>query len=251
MLYLIKFLYQTILMPPGIFIILLLIASAVVFRKGRRGIAAFLLTITMGLYFSSAPLFSNFLIRSLESKHSPPTRLHGDVIIMLGGGATLDTPGIGGFGHLSGFAASRLLTTAQLYRILHVPVIVSGGQVYQTTGCEAEIAKAILTGLGVPEEHIIMDKKSLNTTENAVYTAAIIKEYNFREPILVTSAFHMERSVRQFEKTNLRVTPYPTNYLTNVQARLESYHFWPSANALLDTNLALKEYLGIFAAKIY
>jgi len=49
-----------------------------------------------------------------------------------------------GHGHLSGYAANRLLTAAQLYHKYHLPIITSGGKVLETTGTEAETSRAIL-----------------------------------------------------------------------------------------------------------
>lgn len=250
MIYFIKFLYSTFLFPPGSIIVALLLLCYYLYKRKCSGAKiAFLLTFIF--YLSTTSLVSDQLIRSLEARYQPPNHVQGDVIIMLGGGATLDTPNVNGLGHLSGFAANRLLTCAQLYHSLHIPIVISGGKVLETTGTESEIAKVILIGLGVPEDQIIAENKSLNTTENARYTKKIIEQYGFKEPILVTSAFHMERSVLQFKKAELSVLPYPTDYQTNIHRKFELYQLWPSAGALLNLNLALKEYTGILAVKWY
>lgn len=250
MLYLLKFLYGTFFLPPGIMIVALLVLAIYLYRR-QPGTAKIVMMLTLFFYILTTSFVSDRLMGSLEGKYQPPKSVSGDVIVMLGGGATLDTPNVHGQGHLSGFAANRLLTAAQLYQILHVPIAVSGGKVLDTTGLEADIAKKILVGLGVPAEQIITEDKSLNTTENAKFTKALMEQHGFKRPILVTSAFHMERSVMQFEKVGLTVTPYPTDYQTNVATKFESYQLWPSAGALLDTSIALKEYLGIIAVKWY
>lgn len=248
--YFIKFLYSTFLFPPGIIIVALVALCFYLYRK-RSGFAKILTVLTLFFYLSTISLISDPLIGSLEKRYQPPSDVHGDVIIMLGGGATLDTPNVHNQGHLSGFAANRLLTCAQLYQLLQVPIIISGGKVLETTGSEADIAKRILMGLGVPEDMIIAENQSLNTTENAKYTKELMKKNGFTEPILVTSAFHMERSVLQFKKANLSVTPYPTDYQTNLRMQFQPHQLWPSAVALLDVSLALKEYVGILAIKWY
>ncbi len=250
MIYFIKFLYSTFLVPPGIIMVALLLLFIYLTKKRCAGvkIGFFILFI---FYLLSTPLVSDLLIRSLESKHEPPSHVQGDVIIMLGGGATLDTPNVHGLGHLSGFAANRLLTSAQLYHSLHIPIVISGGKVLETTGSEADIAKVILKGLGVPEGQIVSENQSLNTTENAKYVKKIIDQYGFTQPILVTSAFHMERSILQFKKASLPVTPYPADYQTNVHWKFELYQLWPSAGALFNVSLAIKEYTGILAIKWY
>ncbi len=250
MVYFIKFIYSTFLFPPGILLVGLFFLCLYAFPKHRK-LAKIIGIFTILFYLSTISLVSDRLIGTLEKEYPVPETVEGDVIVMLGGGSTLDTPNVNGVGHLSGFAANRLLTSAQLYQKLHIPIILSGGKVLETTGCEAEISKLILLGLGVPEEKIIIEDKSLNTTENAMYTKVLLEKYGFEQPILVTSAFHMRRSVLQFDKVQLTVLPYPTDYQSNIRYQFELHQLWPSAGALLNTSLALKEYVGILAAKWY
>ena len=248
--YYVRFLYSTFLFPPGIILLALVLLCFYLYRR-QRGLAKILSMITLLFYLSTTSLVSDMLIGSLEKRHQPPTPVQGDVIVMLGGGATLDTPNVSGLGHLSGFAANRLLTSAQLYHSLHVPILVSGGKVLETTGSEADIAKVILMGLGVPADKIISENQSLNTTDNARFTKKILEERGFLEPILVTSAFHMERSILQFNKFYVVVIPYPADYQTNIEMKFQPHQLWPSASAMLNVSLALKEYVGILAVKWY
>lgn len=248
--YFIKFLYNTFLFPPGIIIVALLFVCVYAYSRQRR-LAILLGLFTLVLYLCSISLVSDRLIGSLEKVYPVPQAVTGDVIVTLGGGATLDTPNVNGTGHLSGFAANRLLTAAQLYQKLKVPIIISGGKVLETTGCEAEISKTILIGLGIPGDKIILEDRSLNTTENAQFTKQVLRQFGFSRPVLVTSAFHMERSVLQFEKAQVAVLPYPADYQVNLKNRFAFHQLWPSANALFNTSLAMKEYVGILAVKWY
>ncbi|KNY28530.1 YdcF family protein [Pseudobacteroides cellulosolvens] len=246
----VKFLYYTFALPPGIFIIALLVVSLFALKKKLR-IWRLLLGITIGVYILSIPLVGNVMIHTLEKKYTPPAEIKGDVIIMLGGGATGDTPGVNGTGHLSGYAANRLLTCAQLYHKLDVPILISGGNIKGVEASDAVVGKNILIGLGVPQEKIISENKSLNTTQNASFTKDIIEKNGFKSPILVTSAFHMHRSVKQFEKHGINVIPYPTDYQTNIKYRFGLIDLVPNADALSQINLTLKEYLGILVLKWY
>ena len=250
LIYFIKFLYSTFLFPPGSIIFALLLLCLYLYRR-HSNLTKLVMMITLIFYLTTISLVGDQLIGSLEGKYQPPNDVRGDVIIMLGGGATLDTPNVHGQGHLSGFAANRLLTCVQLYHKLNLPILVSGGKVLETTGSEADIAKTILIGLGVPENKIIVENQSLNTTENARFTKVLLEQYGFIQPILVTSAFHMERSILQFEKVKLSVIPYPTDYQTNLHRSFQPHQLWPSANALLDVSLAFKEYVGILAVHWY
>lgn len=251
MLYFLKFVYSTFLLPPGIFIVILTGCCIRQYWKQQR-IPNLLVSITAVLYLLSTSWMGDGIIRTLEERHNPPMQVQGDVIVMLGGGALPDVTGVHGLGQLSGSAANRLLTTAQLYHVLQVPILVSGGQVYQTSGGEAEIAKAILISLGVPEGKIIVENRSRNTTENAIYSKQLMEVNALHKPILVTSAFHMERAVRQFNKTGIQVLAYPTDYQAKRIAEVElAAQLYPSAAAIQNVSLAVKEYIGILVSRWY
>lgn len=250
LIYFIKFLYSTFILPPGIFILLFIIFSIKLFKyKAKFG--KNLLLLTLIFYIFTTPLVGNSIIGLLENKYNVPENPKGDVIVMLGGGATLDTPNLGFKGHLSGFAANRLITTVELYKKLNVPIIISGGKVFKSTGTESEISKNILITMGIPENKIIIENQSINTTENAKYTKKILDKYNLKNPILVTSAFHMPRAVLQFKKFNTAVLPFPTDYQTNIKGSFELNDFVPSSNALLELSLSVKEFIGILASRSY
>lgn len=248
------YIYKTIvsfLMPPGILFLAMLWLCWRLFKK-RRPEAKWLAVVTAIFYVLSMPYVGDRLMETLEARYAPPTVPTGDVIIMLGGGATFGTPDVDGLGQLSGNAANRLLTAARLQRQLGVPVILSGGQVYEDTGREAVIGKRIMAGIGIAEDQIIVEDTSLNTQQNAANVRQIIAEKRFTQPILVTSAFHMPRSVLNFKKQGIAVTPYPSDYFVNQGG--DSFYIgkWvPSADALRSSYIALHEYLGILAAAIY
>ncbi len=251
MIYFIKFIYVTFFLPPGIFLITLLFLAGWLFYKRERAIPILLLGMTSLFYICSNFYCSDLLLHSLEYRYRPPETIRGDVVIMLGGGATLDSPNLHHQGHLSGPAANRLLTCIQLYYQLNKPLIVSGGKVFQNTGREADIAKAILVETGIPEEKILVENQSLNTTENAKFIAAILKKHQYHHPILVTSAFHMWRAVKQFHKFGIEVTPYPTDYRTNQNLGFYGANMVPGAEALNNFSIALKEYYGILMMNWY
>ena len=250
MIYFIKFLYNTFLLPPGIFIIAQLLLSGWLFRRDKK-IAITLVSVTFCLYIASTSYIGDLLIRSLEIRYKPNTNITGDVIIMLGGGATLDTPDIDGLGQLSGSAANRLLTTARLYFKTNLPIILSGSQVYEDSGNDVEIAKRQLITLGIPESKILTEDNSHNTKENAKFTKNILDKNRFKNPILVTSAYHMERSIRNFAKLGIYVEPYPTDYQTSIKQVLSVNKFIPINSGLSNTSTAIKEYLGICALVLY
>ena len=229
---------------------LLFLAGWLLYKR-ERVIPIVLLGIITLFYVCSNFYCSDLLLHSLEYHYRPPEIIQGDVIVFLGGGATLDSPNLHYKGHLSGAAANRLLTCIQLYHQLKKPLIVSGGKVFENTGREADIAKANLLEAGIPEKKILVENQSLNTTENAKFTAVILAKYHYSHPILVTSAFHMWRAVKQFHKFGIEVTPYPTDYRTNQNLGFFGMNLVPGADALNNFSLALKEYYGILMMNWY
>lgn len=245
MIYLVKAIYSFFI-PPGI-LVLLLAGLAFGTRRRSKKTATLLAIITIILYIASTNYFGAFFIRSLEDRYSIPAKIEPDVIVVLGGGATSDTPDISGLGGLSGSAANRLLTAVRLYNIHKVPIVFSGGQVFRDTANESQIAARLLEDLGVSQQDIIAEDKSLNTTENAKYVKEILGARGFRNPILVTSAFHMERAVANFEKVGVQVTPLPADYQVSRQSGIHINNMVPSGAGMYLSSLATKEYLGILA----
>ncbi|MFC3749445.1 YdcF family protein [Paenibacillus sp. GCM10012306] len=248
MIYLIKFVYSFVL-PPGLFVLLLLVPIIWLWKRERR-VSLFLLVVTLLFYLSSTSLVSDLFIRGLERQYAQPEAAQGDVIVVLGGGATLTTPDLNGKGNMLGSAANRLLTAVRLHRATGLPILFSGGQVFADSGNEANIAKRQLLGLGVAESDILVENSSLNTKQNAVNTALILKEHGFNHPVLVTSAFHMPRAVVEFGQAGLSVQPFPTDYVSDSKFVFYPAKLSPNAGAVSTTGLALKEYLGLFVAKI-
>lgn len=248
MIYFLKF-GASFILPPGIFIVIFIGVARALWRNNRHS-AKFMLCITFIFYLLSTPLISGMLLGSLESRYDPPEAVNGDVVIMLGGGATSDTPDVDGEGNLGGSAANRLLTAARLQRNLNVPIILAGGQVYSDSGREAVIAKRMLIGLGIDESKIIIEDQSLNTKQNAQNVQKILEEKNFKKPILVTSAFHMERSMLNFQKAGADVFAYPADYMVNRQSNFYFNKLAPSAGALQGSAIFFQEWLAIWVARI-
>lgn len=250
MIYFLKF-GASLLLPPGIFFVCFFVLALYLWRKKLKTVAVILLALTGIFYLLATDYVGNSLMGSLEQVHEQSADPQGDVIIMLGGGATADTPNMGEEGNVSCGPASRLLATLELYHKLHVPVLLSGGQVYADSGREAVIAKRELMRLGIPESDIFIEPNSLNTRQNAKFSAEILREHGLSHPVLVTSAFHMERSVLNFAKEGFDVTPYPTDYRVNRQQIFHYNKLMPSSAALDNSVVVLREKLRTFVTRYF
>ena len=252
MVYLLKFGASWVL-PPGIFIVLAL-ALSVKLLKFSKKLSITLLVVTLIFYLLCTSFVAEKFMGWLEEMHSPPAQIEtsgADVIVLLGGGAISQVPDVDGVGALCASPANRLLTAVRLQKLLNVPIIVSGGQVYSDSGAEAEISARILKSLGVPEDKIITETRSINTSQNARYSAALMREKGFSKPLLVTSAFHMNRAMLNFNLRRFKPTAYPTDFTV---AHNPTFHYTklrPQAEALLLNVTVMQELLRTCVTEIF
>ena len=237
------------LLPPGIFILMLLLCG-IWFLSGKRwkeGFATCVIAII--LWLVSTIFFADLLFRELECSYTIPKSPHGDVILLLGGGISDGAPDFSGIGAPGAEMMTRVVTAVRLQKLLGIPVIVSGGKVFEShANAEATVVRRFLENLGVPHEKIIEESRSRDTIENAEYTAKICSQYGYRRPVLVTSAFHMRRSVGSFEKAGIEVLPFPANFRTWKNKIYGWQDFLPLDFEGCST--ALHEYLGLLFYRI-
>jgi len=248
MFYVLRFLVS-LLLPPGLWVVCLFVLACLVYRFNRK-LAIIIFCLFLIVYASSISLVSDALVRSLENRFMPPEVVQGDVIVVLMGGSTSDTPGIGGPGHPSGESASRLITAASLHRTLGLPIIISGGQVFEDSGLEGDIGQRSLVAMGVSAIMITVERESHDTAENASNVSMMLQQLGYRQPILVTSALHLPRSIQNFKKFGVTAIPYPTGYFVSRKFVLHSGLFTPSYDAVNKAGHAMKEYVGLLALQI-
>ena len=80
-----------------------------------------------------------------------------------------------------------------------------------------EQAKALLIHKGILPENLLIEGASQNTYENALYTKKLLIEKGDTSEriLLLTSANHMRRAIKCFDKVGLKVTPYSVDHLSN------------------------------------
>jgi len=235
------------LMPPGIFIVLLMGAAGRFFYKRRWKAGFFNLLTGILMWLISISPVSDMMFRGLESNFKIPENPRGDVIILLGGGVYDGAPDLSGTGAPSEEMSGRIITAVRLQKRLDIPIIVSGGIVFKGKKGEADIVKRFLIDLGVPSSKIIAEEKSRDTIENAKYTMEICQKRNYKRPILVTSAYHMKRSIMSFEKIGADALPFPANFRTWENKRYGWDDYLP--RGFDGTATAFHEYLGLIFYK--
>src|SRR5690606_20423862 len=127
-------------------------------------------------------------------------------------------------------------------------LIISGGSasVLVEERGEAAFLQKFLVTVGVNEEMIVVDSLSRSTYENAVNIRQIFDANGWSNDIfLVTSAWHLPRSIRVFEKQGFLVSPIGADPLFPFSPAVPSDYFVPSASALSTWELLFKEWVGI------
>lgn len=241
------------LYPLGLACVLLVVALVMWWRRSRWVPLPVVLALIV-LLLGSNSWVANSLVQSLEWQHIPVGKLPtADAIVLLGGATKSAFPPRPAV-DLSE-EGDRVLYAAQLYREGKAPVVIaSGGRIDWRGGGVAESSDMadILVTLGVPNSAILQDSKSLNTYQNAVNVRQIMQERGIRRVLLVTSAMHMPRSLRIFQRQRIDAIPAPTDFLITPQELNEPnsspqailLNLVPDADQLKNTTRALKEYIG-------
>jgi uncharacterized SAM-binding protein YcdF (DUF218 family) len=253
------FLFLSKFLPPLVYPLgLACLALAVALAcRGRRGQVTLIVLSIALLWLGGNRLIGMAIMRSLESRYPPLAQTpRAPVIVVLGGGSR--SPDFPRPTAELNEAGDRLLYAAWLYKQGAAPhLLLSGGRAaWLGSGRvdEAEAMAQALEMMGVPRTALWLEDGSRNTHENAGETRRLLAERGITEVILVTSAMHMPRSVRLFERQGLRVIPAPTDfqvteadwdYFTRPDLGIQMLNLLPDAEGLAATSRALKEYIGM------
>ncbi|MDW8001843.1 MAG: YdcF family protein [Deltaproteobacteria bacterium] len=235
------------LLPPGLFILLCIIAFFLVKKRTKILCASFALLI----YFFSIEPTKNLFLKPLESAHPFPSIesiKNCEAYIVLGGGLREGVPELSGVGELSHEAYQRTVTAFRVYKIKKRPIILTGGSIFKREA-ESHYARKLLLSLGVKEEHIFLEDKSRDTYENAKSAKEIAEREKIKRVLLITNAYHAKRANLIFSRY-FDVIVLPIGYKTSKRP-YDILSFLPDATNTESISCALKEYLGIIHFKTF
>jgi uncharacterized SAM-binding protein YcdF (DUF218 family) len=241
--------------PLGLASVSLIVALVTLWKRPRMAAMTISLALSL-LLFSSNGWVSQWLVKSLEWQNLPLAEMPtAEAIVVLGGATrsafpprpTVDLSERG----------DRIIYAAQLYRQQKAPLIIlSGGRIDWRGSGESESADmaTVLTSIGIPPEALVEEPDSLNTYQNAVNVRKILQARGIKKVLLVTSAMHMPRSLKIFQRQGINVIPAPTDFLVSQgeQQELAStpkaaiLNLLPETENLNQFTSALKEYVGSF-----
>jgi uncharacterized SAM-binding protein YcdF (DUF218 family) len=168
-----------------------------------------------------------------------------DAAIVLGGFTGEDKHGNGYFNEHS----NRLIKTVLLKttgRVTHI--LISGGNndLNPDKFTEGAWVRKTLLEMNFPDSTILIDRRSKNTTENALFSKRSLDSAHLHSPyLLVTSGFHMRRALYDFRKKGVDVIPCPSDKLAKDARIMFGDYFVPDVGILVGWNYYIKELFGL------
>ena len=147
----------------------------------------------------------------------------------------------------------RLLNTIELYKNGTIKkILITGASGSMTSDMkEAYILKGFLQKIGIPSKKILIEEKSKNTYENAIYCQQIINNLNPKNNVkclAITSDYHMRRSMAVFQNTKLQCDPLIK--ITDEKHFDLEWILIPQSNILFQWKTLLHEIVGYFSYKL-
>jgi uncharacterized SAM-binding protein YcdF (DUF218 family) len=237
------------LLFPITWVFALLIAALITkhTRRKQRLLGAILVV----FYLFSIPALLDAFAKIWRYPAAPvPKNKSYSCAIILGGFSSEKAGGDGYFNAASDrfIQALKLKATGQASHIL----ISSGNaSVRPDAFREATWVGQQLKAMQMPDSCVLIENQSRNTLENALYTKQMLIKAHLQPPyLLVTSDFHMRRSMLIFSKTGLDVVPYPCNYSAGM-GNFSWNHLMPSSHPFGEWEIYTKELVGYIMAALH
>ncbi len=243
--------FWAIAQPDSLIVILLALAAAMLLLNRIKWAK---ITITaLALFLAGLGIYplGDFVLAPLENSYALPTDVAPTRIIVLGGGEDSYPSGLSQTQNLNE-AGERFLTAISLaHQFPNATLIFTGGSgnMLDQAISGTDIAEPIFDQFPGLSGRTLLEGLSRNTYENAKNTAQSLQAMGADpaqgQTVLVTSAYHMRRSMGVFCAAGYRnIIPYPTDY------RVTYRWDWDLANHLHDLNNGLREWIGILAYRV-
>lgn len=240
MLFTLKKIISTLLMPLSIVYILFFIGLYFLFAKYHRKATFYLLLAFLCLSLIGYSPFSNALIQPLENQYKSYMKIDKELkyVLVLGSGHVTNNE-ISKNSQLSTTALARLSEGIRIYKKLKDGKLIVSGYEGKDKTAHALMLKDVAISLGVFANDIIIQEEAKDTQEEAKWAKKTVNTQKF---ILVTSASHMPRAMKIFKAENLNPIAAPTNYMSKSNGDIFSIL---KAKDIKKTELAMHEYIGI------
>jgi uncharacterized SAM-binding protein YcdF (DUF218 family) len=235
--------------PANFLLLVLIVSTALLFTRWRRFARTVIVVVVCVLVALAVLPVGQWLLAPLEDRFARPEPLPAQVdgIIVLGGAIGTELMDTRGEVSLGGMAERFVEALALMRRYPAARVVYTGGDptLFGLGGnpVEALAARELFIAVGADARRIVFEPQARNTHENAVLSKQAMQPAPGEVWLLVTSAFHMPRSVGVFRRQGWDVVPYPVDYLTNGS-------WWRNkgldlGGELSAVTLAVREWVGL------
>jgi uncharacterized SAM-binding protein YcdF (DUF218 family) len=241
-----------VLSPLNLALILLVIVWLLILSDSKRFIKPLMSGIVITLLFIAILPVGSWLLYPLEKRFITNPNLPESIegIIILSGSIKTSHSALWQQPQFNEAADRELAFMKLAHAYPNAKLIYSGGnsELLQRGAKASDIAKQLFTELGLETTQILFERQARNTYENSAFSFELAKP-EFKQPwILITSAFHMPRSVGVFCKAGWPVLPYPVDHRTQPGKLMNiSFNLSGRINTL---ELALHEWLGLLAYRL-
>jgi uncharacterized SAM-binding protein YcdF (DUF218 family) len=198
------------------------------------------------LYIISTPIFSNNFFKLVEgSEYRKPLSAidSADAIVVLSG--MLEINEVGDSTYIEWGDPDRFFGGMALFKAGKAQKIVfTGGKMpwSKARKTEGDVLKEYAISNGISSEKIYVTKDVENTADEALAVKELIRPST--RILLVTSAYHMLRARRLFEKQGIEVIPYKVDYNVNRNKVMVVMDLLPNAESLKLTETGIREVIG-------
>ena len=149
----------------------------------------------------------------------------------------------------AGERMTALLMLARRYPDAKIVFTGGQGELFSESASEADQVKAYIGALGLDPARMMFESRSRNTYENAVFTKEIVKPSVGERWLLVTSAWHMPRSIGCFRAAGFDVEAFPVDFRGG-EGRDTGWLISSMSQGLTLTDMAVREWIGLVAYRL-
>lgn len=236
--------------PLSIAFFLAALAALLAFAGLRRVAGAFSLCAALVLFVTLYTTAGAVALQVLEARFPKPRQEPADLACLIVLGGALETEVTTARGGIEfNQAADRFVEALRLAgNHPEARILISGGDgsISGAYEGEAQASERFFSAFGISPDRLVKENASRTTYENTVNTADLLKSRQLGHCLLITSAYHMPRSVGLFRKAGIEVRPWPVDYRTSGILPLSPDFTQPSLNAQLTTT-AVREWMSLTA----
>ena len=217
-------------------------------RRTVFGVLIFLWTFSNGFTAKGLMSLVEYPWKRIKESEAP----NADAIVVLSSGGMHKAPGSANI--LEWNDPDRVFAGIRLFKERKAPKLffTGGASPYVNDSMtEGDLYKEYAIGVGIPAKGIIITDKVFNTAQEAIEVKKSFRnQKSSAEILLVTTAFHMQRAKKQFERQGFVVYPFPVDFKTSNYGGLNDlnwknpYRWMPNSASLYNSSRSLREIIG-------